>query len=492
MAKEPGIPIFPESSILILDDDESLRVRLQLLLARVGLANVVATGDRALASALVADRRVDLVLLDLFLPDEAGEGLLLEFSRSAPETPVIVMTSSADPQTIVRCMRLGAVDYVVKPLDEVRFMVSIWNVLDAREIKREAAVFRMGMIDRALSHPEAFEAIVTSDHRMRALFAYIESVARSRQPVLITGETGTGKELFARAVHAVSGRKGAFVAVNVGGLDDTMFSDCLFGHRKGAYTGADGSRAGMLKEAQGGTILLDEIGELEQRSQIKLLRLLQENEYYPLGSDSPSISDARVVAATTKDLKAAAAEGSFRSDLFYRLQTHPIAIPPLRSRRGDIPLLARHFLEKSALALGMEFSAARADECAKKIASAVGSYGFPGNVRELEALVHDAVAGSQDGKLDLGALAERIGPEADEEQGKADQSEGDNLASLVRELSTGKIPTMDEAEHELALLALERSDGNMSKAALLLGISRQTLYNKLRDTKLKLPEEKQA
>jgi DNA-binding NtrC family response regulator len=492
MAKEPGIPIFPESSILILDDDEGLRVRLPLLLARVGLNKVVATGDRELAKALVAEGRVDLVLLDLFLPDEAGEGLLLEFSRSAPETPVIVMTSSADPQTIVRCMHLGAVDYVVKPLDEVRFMVSIWNVLDAREIRREAAVFRKGMIDRALARPEAFEAIVTSDHRMRALFAYIESVARSRQPVLITGETGTGKELFARAVHAVSGRKGAFVAVNVGGLDDTMFSDCLFGHRKGAYTGADGSRAGMLKEAEGGTILLDEIGELEPRSQIKLLRLLQESEYYPLGSDSPSISDARVVAATTRDLKAAAADGSFRSDLFYRLQTHPIAIPPLRARRGDIALLVRHFLEKSALALGMDFSALKADECATKVAVAVGNYDFPGNVRELEALVHDAVAGSSEGKLDLGALAQRIGPMAEDERGLGGQGEGDNFASLARELATGKIPTMEEAERELATLAVERSEGNMSKAAQLLGISRQTLYNKLRGTKVSLPEAKQA
>jgi DNA-binding NtrC family response regulator len=478
MEPEPGIPQFPACTILILDDDETLRTRLELLFARVGLDNIVATGDRALASSLVAQRAIELVVLDLFLPGAVGEDLLREFAREAPELPVLVMTSDAQPETIVRCMQAGAVDYVVKPIDEVRLLVSVWNALATVEQRRVADGFRDKIFERKLAQPEAFKNIVTGDERMIALFSYAESVAKSRQPVLITGETGTGKELFARAIHQASGRSGNFVAINVGGLDDTMFSDSLFGHRKGAYTGAESARQGLLKEAEGGTILLDEVGDLDPHSQIKLLRLLQEGEYYPLGADLPLRSDARVVAATTKDLREAAHSGNFRSDLFYRLQTHPIAIPPLRERPGDLVPLIRYFLEKSALELGIAFPGdEEARICADKVGRVLSGYAFPGNVRELESLVHDAVTGSRGGKLDLLALETRIGLDNCIEH---EEIAVDSLPQLVRELAAGKIPTMDEAERELAELALERSSGNMSRAAQVLGISRQTLYNKLR------------
>ena len=479
MEPEPGAPAFPNCTILILDDDETLRTRLELLFARVGIDKIIATGDKKRASELVAKRAVELVILDLFLPEEAGEELLREFSRVAPELPVLVMTGASDPETIVRCMRLGAVDYIVKPIDEVRLLVSVWNALASVEQKRVAEGFRDKVFERKLDQPEAFRAIVTQNERMLNLFSYAESVARSRQPVLLTGETGTGKELFARAIHEASGRRGRFVAVNVGGLDDTMFSDSLFGHRKGAYTGADTAREGLLKEAEGGTILLDEVGDLEPHSQIKLLRFLQEGEYYPLGADLPLRSDARVIAATTKNLREASKNGDFRSDLFYRLQTHPIALPPLRERQEDLRLLILYFLEKSALDLGMEFPGDEAAQsCATKVALVLSSYDFPGNVRELESLVHDAVTGSRGGKLDLEALEARIGIEKHFEKKEGD-SKG-KLSSLIQNLAEGKMPTMDEAERELAEIALQRSEGNMSKAAQVLGISRQTLYNKLK------------
>jgi DNA-binding NtrC family response regulator len=490
-------PAYPEGPILVIDDDESLRTRIELLLVRAGLDNVLATGDQALAASLVEGHGASLVLLDLFLPAQDGEALLKDFARIAPEIPVIVMTSATDPDTIVRCMRAGAVDYVVKPIDEVRLFVSVWNAIATMEQRRVAEVFRDRILEGRLDHPEVFKAIATRDERMLALFKYAESVARSRQSVLITGETGTGKELFARAIHEASGRNGAFVAINVGGLDDTMFSDSLFGHRKGAFTGADGQRAGLIKEAAGGTILLDEIGELEPRSQIKLLRLLQENEYYPLGSDSPAHSDVRVVAATTKDLRAAAAAGSFRSDLFYRLQTHPIAIPPLRTRPGDIALLVRLFIEKSVKDLGIPFAAERVGSCAEQVARALEGYSFPGNVRELESLVHDAVALSRGGVLDIKALRDRVGLVGDGDTsglmerelsiapvGAAERVAGahaEGPPSLVRELTEGRIPTIEAAERELIRMAVERASGNLSQAALALGISRQTLYNKLKE-----------
>jgi DNA-binding NtrC family response regulator len=494
MATADASPSYPESPILVVDDDETLRTRIELLFARAGLDNVVATDDQGLASAMVAEGRAGLVLLDLFLPEEVGETLLREFSIAAPEVPVIVLTSSADTATVVRCMKAGAVDYLIKPIDETRLFISVWNALASIELRAEARGFRDRVLAGKLERPEAFARIITSDERVLALFKYVESVARSRQPVLITGETGTGKELFARAVHEASDRKGPFLAVNVGGLDDTMFSDSLFGHRKGAYTGADTQRAGLLKEAMGGTILLDEIGDLETHSQIKLLRLLQEGEYYPLGADSPLRSDARVVAATTKDLKSAAAAGAFRSDLFYRLQTHPIAIPPLRERPGDLPLLARRFLDYSARDLGTPFrdeSALKA--CADGVASALEEYSFPGNVRELQSLLHDAVAEARGGELDLDGIRGRIGlePRGKTQKGR-DQSkatvpasspsvEGAGLPPLAQSLAEGRIPTLQEAERELVRMAVASASGNLSQAASILGISRQTLYNKLKD-----------
>jgi DNA-binding NtrC family response regulator len=481
-------PPYPEQPILVIDGDEALRSRIELLFARAGIDNVVATADSGLAASLVAERRVGLVLLDLELRSASGKSLLHELSLSAPEVPIVVMTADSGTQTVVACMREGASDYVVKPVDETRLFVSVWNSLASLELKREAEHFRERVLTGRLEKPEAFAAIVTGDERMLGLFKYVESIARSRQSVLITGETGTGKELFARAVHQASGRAGPFVAVNVGGLDDTMFSDSLFGHRKGAFTGAEGQRAGLLKEAAGGTILLDEIGDLEQHSQIKLLRLLQEGEYYPLGSDSPMRSDARVVAATTKDLRAATATGNFRSDLFFRLQTHPIAIPPLRERSGDLLPLVSRFLEKSAADLGMDLEdRERVSSCAEAIVGALAGYAFPGNVRELESLVHDAVAARADGTIDTAALRERIGlglsAEAVSESVAATKPSReaialDELPKLARELAEGRIPTMAEAEQELMSMAVEAASGNLSQAAAILGISRQTLYNK--------------
>jgi DNA-binding NtrC family response regulator len=478
-------PLYPEQPILVVDDDEALRARIVLLFARAGIDNVVSTPDPELGVALVAEKKVGLVLLDLALGTERSS--LREFAAAAPDIPVIVMTAASDTGSVVACMREGAADYVVKPVDETRLFVSVWNALASLELKREAERFRDRVLEGKLERPEAFAAIVTRDPRMASLFKYVESVARSRQCVLITGETGTGKELFARALHEASGRAGPFVAVNVGGLDDTMFSDSLFGHRRGAFTGADTARAGLLKEAAGGTILLDEIGDLEQHSQIKLLRLLQEGEYYPLGSDSPLRSDARVIAATTKDLRAATAAGTFRSDLFYRLQTHPIAVPPLRERSGDVEPLVARFLENSKAELGLSPpEGADAAAFAARIASALSGYSFPGNVRELRSLVHDAIAGWREGEFDSAALRERIGlscsPAAADIEAEDAGAKLDELPPLARELAAGRIPTMEEAERELARMAVEAASGNYSRAAITLGISRQTLYNKLRVT----------
>jgi len=482
----PERETYPDLPILVLDDDETLCVMVRMTLEKAGIDNILTTGDSAEASSLILGKGVSLVFLDLFLPEDTGEALLKEFTRAAPRVPVIVITGADDAQTIVRCMRAGAVDYLVKPIDETRLLVSAWNALATIELRREAEGFRERVLDGRLERPEIFERITTADPAMIAVFRYIESIARSRQPVLVTGETGTGKELVAKAVHDASGRSGRFVAVNVGGLDDAMFSDNLFGHRKGAFTGADSARNGLVREAEGGTLLLDEVGDLDPHSQVKLLRLLQEGEYYPLGSDSPLRSDARIIAATTRDLSASVEAGAFRSDLFYRLQTHPIRIPPLRSRPGDVPLLVRRFMADSAAELDLPEPNERS---AQDFADALSGYIFPGNVRELESLVHDVVAGSRDGALDLSAIKARIGEPSGAAGASERASSGANetspraiirLPGLERSLAEGRVPTLEEAERELVRLAVDEAAGNMSRAAAMLGISRQTLYKKLK------------
>jgi DNA-binding NtrC family response regulator len=477
----PRPEAYPELPVLVLDDDEGLRTRIRLLLEKAGIDNIVATADSAEASALVLGSGASLILLDLFLPPDSGESLLKEFSRAAPAAPVIVVTSAGDTETIVRCMRAGALDYLVKPIDETRLLVSVWNAIATFELRREAEAFRDRVIGGRLERPEVFERIATEDPGMLALFRYAEAIAKSRQPVLITGETGTGKELLARAVHDASGRAGPFVAVNVGGLDDAMFSDTLFGHARGAYTGADAARKGLVKEAEGGTLLLDEVGDLEPRSQVKLLRLLQEGEYYPLGSDQSQRSGARIVAATTRDLSASVAAGTFRSDLFYRLQTHPIKVPPLRERKRDLMPLVARFMAESARELGFAERPPRERDI-ERVAEALEGYSFPGNVRELESLVHDAMAGARGGEPDLRALRARIGAP---DPGEGADRAGEGISTwreLARALDEGRVPRLDEAESALVGLAVERAEGNMSKAAGMLGISRQTLYKKIKDS----------
>jgi DNA-binding NtrC family response regulator len=467
--------VYPERPILILDDDEGTRSRISLILAEAGIDNVVATDDQALASRLVLADEVSLVLLDLFLPREEGEAVLEGFSSCAPQVPVIVVTGDAEPERIVRCMRAGAIDYIVKPIEKGRLLVSVWNGLASVELRRELEGFRERVLEGRLERPETFEEIVTADDLMLDLFRYIEAIASSRHCVLIQGETGSGKELFARSVHTASRRRGPFVAVNVAGLDEALFSDALFGHKKGAYTGADTVRGGMVREAAGGTLFLDEIGDLDQRAQVKLLRLLQDGEYYPSGSDIPMRSEARIVAATSRELREAVKTGAFRSDLYFRLQTHPIRIPPLRKRRGDIPLLVRHFVAESAASLKTALPAV-----SEELLAVLGAYDFPGNVRELESMIHDAVAKSRDGQLDAASVRERL---LVEEEGQAPRADGPIAAcgAMPIALCGEDFPTLREAESALVSLALERAGGNMSLAASMLGVSRQTLYKKVAD-----------
>jgi DNA-binding NtrC family response regulator len=302
---------------------------------------------------------------------------------------------------------------------------------------------------------------------MFSIFRYLEAVAGTGQPVMIMGETGVGKELMARAVHVLSGRSGEFVTVNVAGLDDNLFADALFGHAKGAYTGADRARPGLIAKAARGTLFLDEIGDLSPASQVKLLRLLQEREYFRLGEDTVRLSDARIVVATNCDLMKRQESGDFRKDLYFRLRAHHVLVPPLRARLDDLPLLVDHFLSEAAGELQK-----RKPTLPSEAYSVLGAYHFPGNIRELRALVFDAVTRHTTGVLSLDAFREVLGHDRESPDAPPVPRGAVRFGEALPSLKEMRVLLIEEA--------IRRAQGNQSVAAQLLGITRQGLNKYLR------------
>jgi DNA-binding NtrC family response regulator len=316
----------PHRPVLLVDDEEQSLTSFEMALRSVNLNHFIKCQDSRDVIPLLTEREVEIILLDLRMPHITGDELLPAIISDFPEIPVIMITGANDVETAVKCMKLGAFDYMVKPVERSRLIGGVKRALDLRELQRENRLLKAHVLSDKLEHPEVFSEIVTCSARMRSIFQYVEAIAASPRPLLITGETGVGKELVARAAHRLSRRKGAFVAVNVAGLDDNVFADTLFGHKKGAFTGAEQARGGLLEQAASGTLFLDEIGDLSHPSQVKLLRLLQDGEYFPLGSDLAKRSDARIVVATNQDLNVLQTNGRFRKDLYYRLCDHHLQI----------------------------------------------------------------------------------------------------------------------------------------------------------------------
>ena len=286
------------------------------MLLFAGINNIIRYQDSREVMPLLSRQEIEVMLLDLSMPHITGEELLSLITKDFPEIPIIIITGSNDVDTAVACMKSGAFDYMVKPVEKSRLISGVKRAIEIRELQRENRLLKARVLSDQLQHPEAFSEIVTRHGTMRSIFQYIEAISISPQPVLITGETGVGKELVARAIHTLSNRKGNFVPVNVAGLDDNVFADTLFGHNKGAFTGADQPRSGLIEQASGGTLFLDEIGDLHPTSQVKLLRLLQDGEFFPLGADIAKHSDARVVVATNQNLQTLQESGKFRKDLY--------------------------------------------------------------------------------------------------------------------------------------------------------------------------------
>jgi two-component system, NtrC family, nitrogen regulation response regulator GlnG len=454
-----------ELPILLVDDEPQILHTASIALRSGGVPEIITLDDSRAVMTLMAEREIGAIVLDLAMPHVTGQALLEQLTSDYPDVPVIVMTARDDVETAVHCMQAGAVDYLVKPVEPSRLVSSVKRAVEIRALRAELLSLKERLLADTPPEAEALASIVTRNPALLAIFRYLEAIATSPQPVLITGETGTGKELMANALHRLSRRSGELVAVNVAGLDDVMFSDTLFGHTRGAFTGADRPREGLLASAADGTIFLDEIGDLAVPSQVKLLRLLQNGGFYPLGADRPRQSRARVVVATNADVLQAVAAGRFRKDLYYRLRTHHIHLPPLRSRQGDLPILIDHFVEKAARQLGKE-----TPTVPMALHQLLRTYSFPGNVRELEALVFDAVARHQGVTLSLASFKEAIfGTEEPEPVGAGAPTAG------VAE----RLPTLKESEDRLIAEALRRADGNQGVAASLLGLSRQALNKRL-------------
>jgi DNA-binding NtrC family response regulator len=463
---------YPLEPILVIDDEEAILLAVDTILQFSGMSNVLTCADSRQVMAMVKERPPSVILLDLNMPHVDGEAILEQITCHYPHIPIIIITGRIDAETAVDCMKSGAFDYIVKPVDENRLIGSVKKSLQYRELHQENIALKEQIREGSLKHPEAFDEIITNSAKMMLLFSYIESIATTSQPVLIRGETGTGKELIAKAIHKISGSPGEFIAINVAGLDDNVFSDTLFGHVKGAFTGAASVRPGLIERAANGTLFLDEIGDLSASSQIKLLRLLQEKEYMPLGQDSNRISSARIITSTHVDLWEMQQKDLFRQDLHYRLRTHRIVLPPLRERKEDLGILVDHFARLSSESLKK-----KTPRIPRELAVLLEAYHFPGNIRELQAMVFDAIAQNNNGILPLKVFRSHISRarQAEIRHQTSDLGEG------VPITFTDPLPTIKQATRMLVEEAMVRAENNQSIASSMLGISQQALSKRLRN-----------
>jgi DNA-binding NtrC family response regulator len=459
--------------VLIVDDEINTLKASATILKMNGLNDVTTESDSRQVLEIMNAGNTDVVLLDLFMPHLSGMELLPLLREQHPQVPVIILTAAYEIERAVECIKAGAFDYLVKPVEPERMLITLQKAFECSVLNAQVTNLRDHLVEDRLDHPDVFEEIVSCSRKMRSIFQYLEVIAKSPQPVLITGESGTGKELVTRAIHRLSGCKGELVSVNLAGLDDTMFSDTLFGHKRGAFTGAEQLRDGLVVKAANGVILLDEIGDLGESSQIRLLRLIQEREFYPVGSDTPRKSEARIVCASNKNLKDLVASGKFRNDLFYRLNVHHVELPPLRNRKEDIPLLLDHFLAKAAKVLDKKKPTPPLE-----LGTLLQLYSFPGNIREFEALVFDAVAQHTSGILSMECFRKLIEGEHPAAQSAPITNAATEESSLTAVF--GHFPTIREVEERMINEAMALAKGNQGIAASLLGMTRQTLNNRLR------------
>ena len=470
------MPVSPSQDVLarvlFVDDELPLRDVVSRLLGRRGL-DVVTAGDAVSAVEMLRDQPFDLVLTDFQMPDMDGFQLLAHVREHYPDLPAIMMTGQSSVQHAVQAMANGAVDYLPKPFAVDALAERVLGQIRAQREQAAANGAPAPAAGRPASEKPASGQtpsgqvggveFVGEDQTVVRLRALADQVAPSRAPLFIQGESGTGKEVMAKYVHARSGRSGPFVAINCANLPRELVESALFGHRKGAFTGATADHRGVFEEADGGTLLLDEVTEVDPAVQAKLLRVLQEGEVQPVGANRPRSIDVRVVATTNRDVAEAIADGSFRDDLYHRLSVFPLSLPPLRARGHDVALLAERFVEKYRALYGYG-----PKTLAPALVEQFLAADWPGNVRQLENMVHRGVV--------LSAERPVIEPGDVSHAFLADAAPIDG-GLAPRSLA---VTTLDEMERAMILQALAETDGNQQQAADRLGISDRTIRNKLK------------
>jgi DNA-binding NtrC family response regulator len=458
--------ISSQERILIVDDDRTQAETLARVLQLEGYPTEVADSGRE-ALELVRQGGIDLVLSDLKMPGMDGLELFRRLHADLPELPVFIVTAHGTIETAIEAVREGVIDFIQKPVFAEELIHRFRKVFRERELKDENEELKLRLL-----HRDRGDAMLGASPVMQRLREEIARVARTEAAVLVLGESGTGKELVADAIHYGSARaQGPLVKLNCAAIPETLLEDELFGHERGAYTGADRRRQGRFELAHQGTLFLDEIGEMPLGLQVKLLRLLQEHTFERLGGSESIQADVRVICATNQDLEARVREGKFREDLYYRINVVPLRVPPLRERGDDMVLMARHFAREAGRRNGREITSLATDAL-----DGIRSHRWPGNVRELRNVIERAVIMGNGTQLLAGDLA--IGPSLGSGMPAAQSADGDGEDNLLERLMNSEI-AFEEFERELLVRALKRTHGNQSRAARMLGMTRRTLQYRI-------------
>ena len=474
-------------TVLIVDDDPAQRRLLESVVGSQGYRTITASDGKQALDTLRSQKgdSVDLVLLDLVMPGVSGISVLEEVRPEMPGLPIVVLTANGSVTTVVQAMQAGANDFIVKPASPERLQVSIQNALKMNVLAGE-----ISRLSRKTDNRLLFSDLIAKSLVMRQSIMLAERAAQSNIPILIEGESGVGKEVMARAIQGASDRSGKpFVAVNCGAIPENLVESILFGHEKGAFTGATSKKIGKFQEADGGTLFLDEVGELPPQVQVKLLRAIQEGEVDPVGGQKPVKVDIRLISATNKNLQQLVAENTFREDLYYRLNVFPLNLPPLRSRKDDIPELIDYFVRKFAAEEGKPVRGIEESAC-----ELLTEYRWPGNVRQLENAVYRAVVLSDRDLLTLHDFPQIVGISSGMVEGGASSIDGEGLhggansGGISALDSDGHLRTLAEVESDMIHLAIRKYSNHMSEIARRLGIGRSTLYRKVRELGLDVRE----
>jgi DNA-binding NtrC family response regulator len=454
--------------ILVIDDEESIRDLLKDFLEAKGFQIALASDGESGLNLLKEDT-FDLFLLDLMMPGMSGLDVLRERAAIKIDVPSIVITAHATVQTAVEAVKLGAFEYITKPFNLEELYLVIKKALDVSSLQEENTSLKKELEKKASFNKRALDKIIGKSAPIQNVIQFIEKIADTDSTVLITGESGTGKELVAKSIHSHSSRsKKPFVPLNCAAIPKEILESELFGHEKGAFTGAISTRIGRFELANNGTLFLDEIGELAPSLQVKLLRVLQEREFERVGGIKTLRVDVRIIAATNRNLEKAVEDGTFREDLYYRLNVIPLRLPPLRKMREDIPLMVEHFITQMSRRKGKE-----APTISDEAMQCLSSYKWPGNVRELENLVERMLILKEGEVVSPDDLPERL----------IDKQQAQRVANAVQVLSRDGVDLnmmLDDIENNMIVQALELSKGVKSKAAGLLGLNRTTLIEKMK------------